>query len=300
MTDADRRTRLALILIWVTPALWTVNSIVARWAPGVVDPHTLALGRWAIAGALLAFLARSELWRERRAVLAVWPQYLVLGALGMLICGAWVYLGARTTQAMNISLIYSAAPVAIALGAVLWLGERFSWRQALGVALALVGVLHVVVRGQWMALAQVDWVEGDAWMLVAMLAWAVYALLLKHWPTQLTATARLAAICAGGVLILLPFSVWEWVQPGRPAWSVQATGLVLAAALLPGFGAYLAHGWSQRVLGASRVAVSLYLGPLYTAVAAWGILNEPLGWHHLVGAALILPGIYLVSRGPQN
>jgi drug/metabolite transporter (DMT)-like permease len=298
MTDPDRRTRLALALIWVTPALWTVNSIVARWAPGVVDPHTLALGRWAIAGALLAFLARAELWRERRTVLAAWPQHLVLGALGMLICGAWVYLGAQTTQAINISLIYSAAPVAIALGAVLWLGERFSPRQAAGVVLALVGVLHVVVRGQWTALTQVQWVVGDAWMLLAMLAWAVYALLLRHWATPLSATARLAAISAGGVLILLPFSVFEFLQPDRPAWTAQATWLVLAAALLPGFGAYLAHGWSQRVLGASRVAVSLYLGPLYTAVAAWGILHEPLGLHHLVGAAFILPGIYLVSRGP--
>ena len=294
-TDAAR-TRLALALIWISPALWAVNSIVARKAPGVAGPYTLALGRWAVAGLLLALLARSELWRERRAVWADWRQYLVLGFLGMGICGAGVYVGAHTTQAMNISLIYSAAPVVIALAAVFGLGEHFSGRQGVGVVLALAGVLHVVVQGRWTALAQVQWVVGDGWMVLAMLAWAVYSLLLKRWHSTLSATARLAAISAGGVAILLPFSVWEMLQPDTPAWSRQATGLTLAAALLPGLGAYLAHGWSQRVLGASKVAVSLYLGPLYTGAAAWIILNEPLGLHHLMGAALILPGIYLVTR----
>ena len=82
----------------------------------------------------------------------------------------------------------------------------------------------------------------------------------------------------------------------RPAWSAQATWLVLSAALLPGMGAYWAYGFSQKVLGASRVAASLYLGPLYGGLAAWAVLREPMGWHHIMGAGLILPGIYLASR----
>lgn len=298
MTDDARRERLALALLWITPALWAVNYIVARKAPGVIEPYTLAIGRWALAGTLVGLVARQELWRERRALLAVWPQYLVLGVLGMLICGAWVYIGARTTVAMNIALIYSASPVLIALGAVLWLGERMSKRQALGVVIALSGVMHVIVRGQWTALTQVQWVAGDGWIVACMLSWAAYALLLKKWNSPLSSTARLAAASAGGVVAMLPFALWEAFQPGTPAWTPQATLLTVAAALLPGVGAYWAYGFAQKVLGASRVASSLYLGPLYAGIAAWGVLGEPLGLHHAVGAALILPGIFLVSRKP--
>ncbi len=296
MFRPESRHRLALTLIWVTPALWAINYIIARAAPGVVEPHMLALGRWALAGALLALMARTELWRERRNILAVWPQYVVLGTLGMLICGAWVYHGAKTTGAMNIALIYSASPVLIALGAVFWLGERFTLRQVLGVMVAMVGVMHVIVKGQWMALTQVQWVAGDGWVVVAMASWAGYALLQKNWPSSLSATARLAAICWGGVLVLLPFALWEMGQADTPAWSRQATGLTVLAALVPGLGAYWIYGWAQKILGARRVAVTLYLGPLYAAVAAWGVLNEPLGWHHLAGATLILPGVFLVTR----
>ena len=292
----ESRERRALWLLWITPALWSVNYIVARTAPGVVEPHMLALGRWALAGLILGCIARSELWRERRSTLAHAGQYLVLGALGMLVCGAWVYEGAQTTSAMNIALIYAASPVLIALAAVLWLGERFSWRQGLGVLIAMSGVFHVVVKGQWDALGQVQWIAGDGWIVLAMVSWAGFALLQKKWASPLSATARLAAICAGGVLVLLPFALWEWQQASTPSWTWQATLLVLLAGLVPGVGAYWAYGFCQKVLGASRVAASLYLGPLYGGLTAWAVLGESLGWHHVAGAALILPGIYLASR----
>lgn len=296
----EARKRLALVLIWITPALWAINYIIARRAPGVVEPHLLALGRWALAGAILVVIVRDELWRARHAVLAVGHQYVVLGALGMLICGAWVYLGARTTQAINIALIYAAAPVLISLGSVLWLKERISRLQLLGVGLALAGVLHVVVKGQWASLTHVQWVPGDAWIVAATIAWALYALLQKIWPSPLGATARLAAICMGGVLVLLPFAIWEIGLPTTPAWSWRATGYTVAVALAPGLGAYWIYGWAQKILGASRVAVTMYLGPLYAAVSAYWLLGEPLGWHHLLGAALIFPGVFLVTRGPDN
>jgi len=296
LPDFSSRERRALWLLWTTPALWSVNYIVARIAPGVVEPHMLALGRWALAGLVLSVIARSELWRERRSTWQAAGQYLALGTLGMVICGAWVYQGAQTTSAMNIALIYAASPVLIALGAVLWLGERFSWRQGLGVVIAMLGVFHVVVKGQWLALAQVEWVAGDGWIVVAMVSWAGFALLQKKWSSPLGSTARLAAICMGGVVVLLPFSLWELWQPSTPVWSTQATLLVVAAALIPGVGAYWSYGFCQKVLGASRVAASLYLGPLYGGLSAWLVLGESLGWHHVLGACLILPGIYLASR----
>ena len=215
MTDSlKKQTRWALILLWVVPALWTVNYIVARKAPGVIGPHLLALGRWGLAALVLVVLARTELWAQRANIAKVWWQYLILGALGMLICGAWVYQGARSTQAMNIALIYAASPVLISLGSVWLLKESINKRQIAGVCIALLGVVHVVVKGQWAALSNVQFVVGDLWIVAATIAWAGYALLQKKWPSPLSATARLAAICLGGVVSLLPFSIWELV-PAR-------------------------------------------------------------------------------------
>ena len=276
-----------------------MNYVVARTAPGIISPHVLALGRWLLAGLILAFIARHELWQERHSTLIAWKQYLLLGSLGMLICGAWVYWAAETTTAINIALIYAASPVLITLGAVLGLKESFSWRQSLGVVIALLGVLHVVVKGQWAALSQVVWVLGDGLVVIAMVAWAAYALLLKKWASPLGSTARLAATCLGGSLVLLPFAITEWTTTTHANWSDSATLLVLVAAIFPGVGAYWSYGFCQKTLGASRVAASLYLGPLYGGLVAWLFLGETLGWHHAVGAGFILPGIYLASQKPN-
>jgi len=290
--------RWAFFLIWLTPLLWTVNIVVARIAPGLVSANVLALGRWSLAGVLLAWVARQELWTHRQAIWAARWQYLALGTCGMWICGAWVYWAGESTTAMNISLIYAASPVMIALGAVWWLGERFSLRQSLGVVLAMAGVVHVVVQGQWRALAEVQWVLGDLLIVVAAMSWAAYALMQKKWVSPLGSTARLAAMCAGGVVVLLPFALWELTLESTPPLTPTALWLMVLAALLPGVLAYWVYGWTQKVLGASRVAVTLYLGPLYTAVAAWLVLNEPMGWFHLVGGLMILAGVGLVMAVP--
>lgn len=289
-----RAQRWAMVLIWLVPFLWTVNIVASRQAPGVVSPNVLALGRWTLAGSILTVFSARELWQHR---CVLWQQrwrYLLLGGCGMWICGAWVYLAGESTVSMNISLIYASSPVLIAMGSVLWLKEHFSMRQLWGVVLAMSGVVHVVVQGQWANLSAVKLVPGDLWIVGAAVAWAAYALLQRRWPSVMSSTAQLAAICLGGVLVILPFALWELASAHTPSIGANALGLMVLTALLPGVMAYWIYGWAQKVLGASRVAVTLYLGPLYTAVVAWGVLNEPLGGFHLVGGLLILSGVALV------
>jgi drug/metabolite transporter (DMT)-like permease len=294
------RHRLALALLFITPALWAVNALIARKAPGVIEPHQLALWRWLLASALFALGSHAEIWAQRRQVLADWKQYLVLGALGMWICGAWVYIGGQTTSAANIGLIYSISPVRIVLASTLWLGERFTLRQALGVLLALGGVLHVVLKGQWSALLAIAFVPGDGWILAATVSWTLYSLLLRKWTSPLGVGAQLAVISLAGALINLPFALWETLQASTPAFSLEGGTLALIAAVIPGYAAFLAHSIMQRELGAARVSVLLYLAPIYTAAMAWLVLGEPLYGFHVWGMALVLPGIYLVTRKPAS
>jgi drug/metabolite transporter (DMT)-like permease len=288
--------QLAYVLLFVTPALWSVNYLVARWAPGVIAPHALALGRWVVAALVLGAFCAAELRAKRSAIRAEWKQLLVLGTLGMWICGAFVYIGGRSTSALNIGLLYAASPVLIALASALWLHERLGPRQVIGVALALAGVLHILLRGDWPALLRLQFNAGDVWVAVAVVCWAVYSLLLRAWPSAFGPLARLTLIAAAGVVVLVPFTLWEALAWLPSEWSWRSWALILAAALLPGAGAYGAYSIMQRELGAARVGVVLYLGPLYTAVLAWLVLGEPVQSFHWVGGALILPGIYLSTR----
>ena len=290
------RHQLALALLFITPAFWATNYLVARSAPGVIEPHLLALLRWFAAGLLFAIPSWRELLQQRAHLAAEWRRYLVLGALGMWICGAWVYIGGQTTAAINMALVYALSPVLIALISALWLKERFERVQALGVALALVGVVHVILKGNWSSLAGVTLVVGDAWIFAATVSWTLYSVLLRRWHSPLSPMARLAAISAAGVLVLLPFTAWEIAQATQPALSWHGLGLAMVAAVVPGFAAYLAYSVMQRELGAARVGVVIYLGPLYASGLAWLVLREPLYGSHAAGLVLVLAGIYLVNR----
>jgi drug/metabolite transporter (DMT)-like permease len=288
--------RWAQVLLFVVPALWSSNYLIARLAHGVIHPHALAFGRWAVALVIMLPFVGVELWTRRALWRQEWRQLLVLGATGMWICGAWVYLGGQSTSATNIALIYAATPVAIAVAGVKLLHEKMRSAQRWAVAAAVAGVLFVIAKGDPGNLLAVRFTAGDGWIVAAALSWTGYSVLLKRWPSALSPAARLAAICAGGLVVLAPFLVLEALtQPPLP-WTGAALGLVLLAALLPGVLSYGAYAYLQRELGAARTALLLYLSPVYAALAAWWVLGEAPGWYHLAGAALILPSIWLATR----
>ncbi len=286
------------LLLWTVPALWSSNYVIARAADGVIAPHLLASGRWALAGLFLLPFVGAGLWQRRSVWRAEWAQLLVLGVLGMWICGAWVYLGAQTTTSTNIALIYAATPVAITMLSARLLHERLSAAQKLGGLLALAGVLFVIAKGRPQNLLAVRFAVGDGWILACAVSWAAYSVLLKYWPSRLKPGERLVAIIAGGLTVLLPCTWLEtWLAPGPPM-GAQAAALIAVAALLPGALSYGAHAYIQRELGASRTSLMLYLAPVYGALLAWALLGEVPQTYHLFGAALILPSIWLATRQP--
>jgi len=292
----ESRSRLAFLLILITPAMWSANYIVARAAPDVIGPHLLAFLRWLFALALMLPFAAPELVRKWPEWRHEWPNFLLLGALGMWICGAFVYIGGHTTEALNMGLLYAVAPVLIAVFSALLLDDKLRGLQVIGLCLSLLGVLVIVLKGSADNLFQVNFTRGDLWILTAVGSWTVYSILLRKWTSTLSTFSRLATITFGGVIVLLPFTIVETVSLGLPADAIKAAVLVALAAILPGFGAYQAYSFLQQEIGASRAGLVLYFSPLYTALIAWWLLSEPPHWYHALGACLILPGMYLAMR----
>ncbi len=79
--------------------------------------------------------------------------FLFLASLGMGLCGGPVYLGGELTTAMNIGLIYSAAPLLIALLAFMRFGEKLSYWQMLGMVMGLCGVAIILTKADFSRLA---------------------------------------------------------------------------------------------------------------------------------------------------
>jgi drug/metabolite transporter (DMT)-like permease len=288
--------RLAYVLFALLPLFFASNMIVARWNAGEIPPMALAFWRWTFTLALLLPFVAERLWRGRDEIRAQWRLYLWLGFLGMVVCGGPVYLAGVTTTATNIGLIYAASPVLIVLLAHLRYGDPVGRRQAAGIAICLAGTLWIVLRGDPANALRLVFVPGDLLALAAMAAWSLYSVLLRHSTTTLDPTTRLAAICAGGVIANLPVVAAETVLVGMPAFDWTTLGTMLFVALVPGVGSYLSYSVVVAVLGAGTASLVMYLVPLYGAGLAWALLGERLADFHLVGLALLLPGLWLGTR----
>ena len=297
MATKDRR--FALLLFFLVPATFASNMLTARWIGGEIPPVAMAFWRWTLTLAILLPFVAGALWRGRAELRHDWRGYLFLGFLGMGVCGAPVYLAGVTTTATNIGLIYAASPVLIVLFARFGYGEAVGARRALGIALALAGTLWIVARGDLGAFLRLDFVLGDLLIVVAMMAWSVYSVLLKHRPTGFDPTTRLAAIVAGGVLVNLPFLIGEAMFAASPEYGARDWLVFLFLALVPGIGSYLGYSIVVGTLGAGAASLVMYLIPLYNAGLAWALLGERLAMFHLVGAALLLPGLYLGTRATK-
>ena len=150
---------------------------------------------------------------------------------------------------------------------------------------------------------QVQLVARDLWILDGTVSSTLCSIFLKRWPTEFSPLVRLVLIIFGGVLVLLPLTVLEALS-GLPMtqtlWGWKTAALAIAAGLIPGAGAYLAYSTLQKELGAARAALTLYLGPLYAAAVAFLVLGELIEGYHALGAAVILPGIYLASHAKKT
>lgn len=288
--------QVALILLFIAPALFCSNMLTARLVHDSFPPVALAFWRWFVTLGLLLPFTAAALWRHRRDILREWRDLLILGALGMGVCGAFVYIAADTTSATNIGLIYAAAPIVIVTLARVFYHEPLTPLQAGGVLLSLAGVITIVARGDLQLLANLSFAPGDLWTVAAMTGWALYAILLRHRPSALPMMARFAAIVMGGLLILLPFTVIEGLSGELPPLEPRSFYTVGFLAVFASFGAYQVYGLVQRILGAGPTSLLMYLIPVYNSLLAYLLLGEALRSYHLIGAALVLPGLYLATR----
>ena len=272
--------------------IWAGNTVINKLAVGAIFPAEIGFYRWLLAGLLFTpFMLRK--------VIAHWPQIrpnlgkiFILGVLGMAVYQSLAYFAATMTSATNMGIILSLMPLMSLAMAIISLGQRLTAGALVGALLSFAGVLVVVSSGSLGALLQHGVNLGDAMMLIATLAYAIYSTLLKKWQLRLPPLVLLYLQVLVAVVVLFPL----YVMSPKTGLTLQNIPLVLYACLLASMLAPLA--WMQAVqrLGPSRTTLFFNLLPLITALIAAVVLKEQLAMYHLVGGLLTLGGVILSER----
>lgn len=307
MTQASQKlspTRQAVLLPYFMLAgaslFWAGNAITGRALRGDISPVGINFGRWLVALVILLPLTY-------RSLLAQWPLIkahgrliLALGLTGVTIFQTCLYLALQTTTAINSTLFFSLTPVVIvALSWGLW-GERLARPQILGILLSLIGALFLIMQGRLDNLLAFRFNQGDLWMVLAVILWAIYSVLLKKLPPTLAQPVTLTATVLAGMLFLFPAFILTALA-GATLRLTPLNGLgILYVGIFPSVLAFLFWNRGVQAIGPNKAGMYLHLMPVFGAILSFLFLDEGLALYHLVGAALVFGGIVLMNRGKRE
>ncbi|MEM7243979.1 MAG: DMT family transporter [Acidobacteriota bacterium] len=203
--------RLASVLIPIACSLTFAGSFLAgKRVITELGPFTSSLLRFVLAAITLALLLRWQretLGRPNRHQLGWLALAGTLGIAGYQTC---FFVSLAWTSATNAALVNASGPLLTALLARLLVGERLTRAQALGTLVASLGVLVLLTGGDPAALLRLQLGRGELVMLVAVLAWALHAIVVKRLARELsTAAVSFHVTWLGVLVLLLPALGWE-------------------------------------------------------------------------------------------
>jgi drug/metabolite transporter (DMT)-like permease len=283
----------AYALLVFTMVCWGGNAVAARLAVGEVSPMVIISLRWAIVSALL-------LVRPYRLIQA-WPELCrnrwkiaLMAVSGFTFFNALFYIAAHHTTAVNIAILQGAIPVFVVLGAVMLHGGRVSAIQVFGIATTLVGVVVVTAGRDVGVLAAWEINFGDALMLLACLLYSGYTLALRIRPNvpNLVFFNALSLIAFFTSLPLLGYEM----ATGNAQWPTpEGWALLIFIALFPSLLAQLGFMRGVQLIGPARAGLFANLAPIFGALLAVVILDEPFGLFHVTALVLVVGGILVAE-----
>lgn len=273
----------------------------AFWRMAVATPFLLAWAAvaWARqppARPLPPTAAPTPQWFSRRAtppaLLAHWPTWgLALFAAAMFALDlVFFHLAVTWTAVGNATLESNFAPVLITLA--FWVITRNAPRPVFlaGLAAALGGAALMIGPNFGNSRALL----GDASGLVSAVFYAAYQVGIQQARQRLSTAPLMAVVTLLAAVVLWPFALAE----GR-LWPSAAIGWVwvLGLALLVQIGGQVVIAYAVRRLNPALSSVGLLVQPAMAVVYAWILLGEALTAPQLLGAGLVLAGIYLARKG---
>ena len=282
------------VSLLLTVFFFGTNFTAVKYVVESVPPILFAAARFTLAGLLLLPVALLSGPGGRLAGRDLLPM-LGLGLVGVTATQSVFTVGVSLTTAANTALVYSTAPVwGMLLGFALgW--ERPRATGVLGVGLCLIGVGTIVYGSLEFAGTSL---VGDALILAAAVCWGSYTVLTLSFLGRYSALAVAAyAITFGGLatfpLAALPLDVLNSSSLDLFAIDGLTWAVAVYSALCSSAFGFAAWGWGVSHVGANRVLVYQYLVTLTGVSTGILLLGEDVGPGQLVGAAVILLGVYL-------
>jgi len=276
---------------------WSGNFIVGKVATLYeVPPLTLNFLRWLIVWLILFPFTIKEVLKNKKLIKKNFLSLLIMSITSISIFNSVVYYSLNFTQVLTGVLMISTIPILITLISYFFRVENISKLQIIGIFFSMFGVLMIITKSDFYKLIRLELNKGDLWLLVAMISWAVYSTMLKSFKSSLNSFSFIQIIVTIGLVFLFPQFLIEYFNGQRINLNIPVMLTILYVVLFAGLGAYILWNGAISIIGPSKSGVFLHLMPVFTSLMAIFLLDETLMNFHIIGAIMIIFGIYLSSK----
>lgn len=285
----------AYALLLLNTILWGLSPPIIKKALDFVTINQFLFARYLIAGLLFTpiyFLMR----RGKKTSLrhANWPLLIFLALLGTPLTLIPLYEGIKLTTSLEASILTATGPLLIILGGSLFLKEKISRNEKLGLLVAILGTLiltfePLVRHGTGFKFSLL----GNLLTLLSNLIWAAFLLLAKKTKADAGQVSLLSYLVSIPVFLVLMFfdspAVISHTQPLAP---LAILG-ILYMAIFGSVIAFWAYAKGQEYIEASEASIFTYLQPIFTFPLAYLWLHENFTPVSLLACLVIAAGVYV-------
>lgn len=287
---------LAYVTAFFVVAVWGTTFVQTKVLINAgMQPEEIFLYRFVLAYLIIIPLAGKRLFLDN------WRDELALLLLG--VTGGSLYFVTENTALIygycsNVSLLVCVTPLTTAL-AMRWVYpvERPGRGVLIGSCVALVGVAMVVFNGNFvLKLSPL----ADGLAFAACLCWTLYSLLMQYVQPRYSTMLIMRKVFGYGILTILPLFISrppriELLLDGGPV----VWGNVLTLGCVASMLCYTLWNYVLKRLGTVRATNFIYFNPVVTMVCSWIVLDERITWMALLGAALVLLGMFVAEKNKR-
>ncbi len=274
-------------------ALWGGSFIASRVGLEGLYPVELATLRFAIAAPLLLLITLAL--EGRKAFRIAWkdlPVLVMMALTGVTLQYIVQFVAMTYTSVTNTALLINMGTFFVIIPSALFLREKLTVDNWLGVAIAFLGAALVATKGSF---AFTPNLIGDGLVLICAVMWAVYILIGNKLAGKYSVLSQLNYIFIIGFVGLIPV---YFLTPHHPfgGFSPLTWASLFYLAIVCSVIAYFFFNDAIIKLGPSKAAIYQYLEPFFAIILAIALLGEPLTTAIALGAVFIVTGIAMADN----
>ncbi len=291
----------AYIMLVCATLFWAGNFMIGKYAfLSEIPPLSLVFYRWSLVWIILIPFTFKEIIKYKDTILSNLPLLFFLGFTSVGLFNSFTYLSLVYTQVINASLFNTAIPAIIILLCFLFKVEETNKFQIIGLIVSAGGILAIITKLNLDLLLSLNFNKGDLIMIGGVITWGIYSTLLKKKKFSLPLLTLVHVICTFGLISVFPQFLYEYSNGQLIKFDIKIVYTLIFLALFPSIGSYYCWAGAVSIIGANRAGIFLSLIPLFSTIMAIFFYNEKFQLFHLIGAILIILGLFLSNKEIKN